>query len=662
MRRFMEVLSGHGFSPAVRHAIPVVAVAAATLLRFLAPLDTAPFLLYLPIVFLVALALGRGPGVLAVAASLLAAAWFFRRSDDTVGLNPGQIVALAQYLVVGLGMVWVCDALRRSMVEREEVLGRIDAANAGLRASQAALEDARRDAEAAREAAEDANRAKSSFLANMSHELRTPLSAVIGYSEMLEEEAEELGQDGLLKDLGKIKSNAKHLLGLINDVLDLSKVEADKMETYAEDIDVEAFVRDAAGTVEALVAKKGNRLVLNMGDGLAVARTDATKLRQCLFNLLSNAAKFTEAGTITLRVHREADANGDRLVLSVQDTGIGMSPEQVDRLFQRFVQADGSTTRKYGGTGLGLALTKAFAQLLGGDVTVTSEIGHGTRFTLVVPATLPEPDGPNVIEGPASDGAAGPGARGLVLVIDDEASQRDLMGRFLTRQGFSVRTAGDGRTGLDLARSLSPRVILLDVMMPEVDGWTVLTTLKGDPATQNIPVVMVSFVADAALSASLGAADAVPKPVDWARLKGVLDRLGAGAGDVLVVDDDAEMRERLRTVLERNGWSVREAGDGAEALDKVREATPRLVLLDLTMPVMDGFSFLHRLRGMPGCAEIPVVVLSAREVTIAERRQLADADRVLRKGDASLQDIATELRKLDDRQREGVDAAPSTEA
>ena len=655
----MEILSGHGFGPVVRHAIPFAAIAAATLLRFLAPLDTAPFLLYLPIVFLVALALGRGPGVLAMAASLLAAAWFFRRSDDTVGLDSGQVVALVQYLVVGLAMVWVCDALRRSMVEREEVLGRIDAANAGLRASQAALEDARRDAEAAREAAEDANRAKSSFLANMSHELRTPLSAVIGYSEMLEEEAEELGQDGLLKDLGKIKSNAKHLLGLINDVLDLSKVEADKMETYAEDIDVEAFVRDAAGTVEALVAKKGNRLVLDLSEGLAVARTDATKLRQCLFNLMSNAAKFTEAGTIILRAHREPGANGDRLVLSVQDTGIGMSPEQVERLFQRFVQADDSTTRKYGGTGLGLALTKAFTQLLGGDVTVTSEVGNGTCFTLVVPVTLPEPDGSDVIEGPASDEATGPGARGLVLVIDDEASQRDLMGRFLTRQGFSVRTAGDGRTGLDLARSLAPRVILLDVMMPEVDGWTVLTTLKGDPATRDIPVVMVSFVADAALGASLGAADAVPKPVDWARLKGVLDRLGAGAGDVLVVDDDADMRERLRAVLERNGWSVREAGDGAEALDRVREATPRLVLLDLTMPVMDGFSFLHRLRGMPECAEIPVVVLSARDVTTAERRQLAEADSVLRKGDASLQDIATELRKLDDRQADGGERVPN---
>ncbi|WP_246687846.1 response regulator [Methylobacterium sp. WL93] len=642
----MAAISGHGIGAAARYGVPVAAVAAATLMRFLAPLDVAPFLLYLPLVFLVTLALGRGPGVVAVAVSLVAAAWFFRRSDGTFTLSPGQIVALAQYIVVGGAMVWVCDGLRRTMAEREETLGRLDAANVGLRVSQVALEDARRDAEAAREGAEDANRAKSSFLANMSHELRTPLSAVIGYSEMLEEEAEELGQESFLKDLGKIRTNATHLLGLINDVLDLSKVEANKMDTFAEDIDVETFVRDAAGTVDALVGKKGNRLILDLGDGLGSAWTDATKLRQCLFNLLSNAAKFTEGGTIALRARRESTLGGDRLFLSVEDSGIGMSADQVERLFQRFVQADGSTTRKYGGTGLGLALTKAFAQLLGGDVSVTSEIDRGTCFTLTVPASLPEAAAADIPNEAALGSAPGIGGRGLVLVIDDEASQRDLMGRFLTRQGFSVRTAADGRTGLDLAQVLAPRVILLDVMMPEVDGWTVLASLKDNPATRDIPVVMVSFVADAALSASLGVAGAIPKPVDWARLRTVLDRLGKGAGDVLVVDDDADMRERLRIVLERNGWAVREAGNGAEALERVLEARPGIVLLDLTMPVMDGFTFLRELRAIPSCTEVPVVVLSARDVSAAERDRLAGADKVLRKGDTSLQDLASEVGKL----------------
>ncbi|KST60856.1 histidine kinase [Methylobacterium sp. GXS13] len=499
----------------------------------------------------------------------------------------------------------------------------------------------------ARDAAEEHSRAKSRFLANMSHELRTPLSAVIGYSEMLEEEAEELGQESLLKDLGKIKSNAQHLLGLINDVLDLSKVEAEKMELYPEDIDVAAFVTDAAATVEALVGKKGNVLVLDVADDVGQARTDAVKLRQCLFNLLSNAAKFTEGGTITLEAGRESGARGDWLWFTVRDTGIGMNPEQVGRLFERFTQADESTTRNYGGTGLGLALSRAFAQLLGGDISVSSVAGEGTSFTLRVPAAAPDR---TVDVAPDAVPENGERLDDLVLVIDDEASQRELMTRFLERQRFSVRTAGDGRTGLALARSLKPRAILLDVMMPEMDGWSVLAALKSDPETAGIPVVMVSFVADATLSASLGAIEAVPKPVDWVRLRTILDQFRAADGDVLVVDDDADMRHRLRTALERNGWSVREAGDGQEALEQVRLGVPRLVLLDLTMPVMDGFSFLDRLRGLPGCADVPVVVLSARDVTADERDRLSEADRVLRKGDSSLQDIATELRKLDNRQ------------
>ncbi|MFC6742026.1 MHYT domain-containing protein [Methylobacterium tardum] len=509
-----------------------------------------------------------------------------------------------------------------------------------------AYEEALREA---RDAAEEASRAKSRFLANMSHELRTPLTAVIGYAEMLQEEAEDLGQDVFLDDLGKIRTNAQHLLGLINDVLDLSKVEAERMDVHPEDIVLEPFAREVAATVEALITKRSNRLSLDLAPDLGSARTDAVKLRQCLFNLLGNAAKFTEGGAITLRLRREPGSGSDRLIFAVSDTGIGMTPEQVAGLFERFSQADETTTRKYGGTGLGLALTKAFANLMGGDVTVESVEGTGTTFTLVVPANLPRP-GTEVAgaeaEADATASSAEHTGRGLVLVVDDEASQRDLMCRFLTRQGFSVRTAANGHVALDLTRRLRPAAVLLDVMLPEIDGWAVLATLKDDPATRDIPVVMVSFMADAALSTSLGAVGAVPKPVDWARLRGVLDRIGAGAGDVLVVGDDAEMRRQLRTMLERRGFAVREAGDGAEALERVRAAVPRLVLLDLTMPVVDGFTFLRQMRAMPDCAAVPVVVLSARDVSVEERRQLAGADRVLRKGDTSLQEVAAEVGRL----------------
>ena len=498
---------------------------------------------------------------------------------------------------------------------------------------------------AAKDAAESANRAKSTFLANMSHELRTPLSAVIGYSEMLEEEMADLGEPHLVADLKKIESNARHLLSLINDVLDLSKIEANRMTSYAEDFDVAKLAQEAAATVDSLVQRKNNVLQLDLAGDLGVMHTDVVKIRQCLFNLISNAAKFTENGRITLSIRRDPQPDGDWMEFRVADTGIGMTPEQVARLFQRFAQADESTTRNFGGTGLGLALTRAFCRVLGGDVSVQSRLGEGTAFTMRLPTAMPEQAAEAMTEPGADEAAAVPGKQ-VVLVVDDDAAQRELLARFLEREGFAVRTAADGRAGLALARAIRPRAILLDVMMPQMDGWSVLSTLKADAELASIPVVMASFVNEPGLANALGAAEYLLKPVEWDQLKDVMQRFRATEGCVLVVDDDPDARARLRTVLERNGWQVAEAGNGQEALSSVAQAAPQVILLDLTMPVMDGFTFLHALREQPDGAEIPVVVLSARDLSQGDRQRLSTAKQVLRKGDVDLRDLPGQLAML----------------
>ena len=500
----------------------------------------------------------------------------------------------------------------------------------------------------ARDAAEEANKAKSQFIANMSHELRTPLSAVIGYSEMLEEEVEDLGQSHLLADLEKIKSNARHLLGLINDVLDISKIEANKMEVYVEDFDVAKTIDEVCATVRPLVEKNGNALEVIVSENAGAMRSDVTKLRQVLINFLGNAAKFTKSGTVTLTVEPASSAVDDPrkriLLFRVSDTGLGMSQEQVDKLFQRFTQADASTTRKYGGTGLGLSITKAFADMMGGRVDVQSELGKGSTFTLSVPAELPEPTaGVDDHLGSVNDDSDN-----IVLVIDDDPSSRDLISRFLVKEGFGVRLAADGRSGLEMAKFIVPRVILLDVTMPRMDGWEVLRHLKADPVMAAIPVVMCTIINEQNLGFSLGAFDYLLKPVDWDRLKEVLARVEDDTAHrtVLIVEDDTDTRARLTHQLSREGWSVIEAENGKIGLEKAAQNRPSVVLLDINMPEMDGFGFLREFRSSADGAAVPVIVMTARDLTAAERAELKGGGaRVLSKGQVSLHDLVDQIKR-----------------
>ena len=338
---------------------------------------------------------------------------------------------------------------------------------------------------------------------------------------------------------------------------------------------------------------------------------------------------------------RDHGSDPEMLEFRVIDTGIGMTEEQLSRLFERFAQADETTTRKFGGTGLGLAITRAFSRLLGGDIMVESAAGEGTTFTLRLPAVMPEQQH----DEPAAAKPSPDAGRQTVLVIDDDPAQRDLMVRFLERQNFAVETAANGLAGLEMARRLHPRAITLDVMMPQVDGWTVLQQLKADPDLARIPVVIISFVNDKFLTASLGAADHVDKPVQWDKLKRVMDHLRDAEGDVLVVDGDADLRSHLRSTLEAEGWSVVEAADGREALEKAMLGPPRAVLLDLATPAIDGFALLHDLREKPGCAHIPVIVFSAREIAPADRARLEQADLVIGETE-DLERVADELKAL----------------
>jgi signal transduction histidine kinase/DNA-binding response OmpR family regulator len=576
-----------------------------------------------------------------------------RQLRRTVGTDESTWTPELKKLVAVVDEAYATHEADRALIERSLELSSVE-----LSAKNEALARARDEAESA-------NRSKSSFLANMSHEMRTPLNAIIGYSELLLEEVHELDPAEFVPDLEKIRGAGRHLLGLINDVLDLSKIEAGRMDVALEDVDV----RVTAGAVVTLLSgsarQRGNTLDLACDVNVLKVRADAGKLRQALLNLVGNAIKFTNAGRVGMHARRASVAEGraagvsgwDELApdtrcvaIDVRDTGIGIAPDVQTRLFNPFTQGDGSTARRYGGTGLGLSLSRRFCQMMGGDVTLASTPGVGSTFTVWlcesdevwaggamssvaisrVPAGARAP-GP----GTALPGGGGGESTPLVMAVDDDPEALDLVGRFLAKHGYRVVGRASGADCVEEAVRLAPVCILLDVMLPDIDGWRVLSMLKGDARTRDIPVVIATMTSERDLGFALGAAELLTKPLDWERLARILDSY-AGKGthrQVLVVDDDPAARERHRRTLSREGWDVEEAADGATALVALRAVTPALVVLDLTMPGVDGFAVLAAMRADPVLHEVPVLVVSGRELTPEEQAALrAELVTVLQKG------------------------------
>ena len=485
----------------------------------------------------------------------------------------------------------------------------------------AELSLAKDQAEQAQTVAEEANIAKTQFLANMSHELRTPLNAIIGYSEMLKEEVEELGEDELIPDLDKIHVAGKHLLAMINDVLDLSKIEAGKMTLFFETVDLVTLTNEIKATIQPLTDKKANILTLSCSEELGEIQTDITKLRQMLLNLLSNAAKFTEQGTIHLEIERQTQADGDWIIFAVIDNGIGMIEEQQKKLFQAFTQAYSSTTRRYGGTGLGLAITKEFADIMGGHLKVESQFGHGSRFTLSLPAQADQVDPPKAkAQQPVLVG------EGIILIIADDSAICDLLKNDLSKLGYAVAVTHNENDSLKLANKLRPDIIFLDddIQTSDRENGQILSALKKNALLAHIPVIIISSRADQK-GYAMGAADVMTLPLKHDQLMRILDKYHVGEtakGLIMLIEGEAFCRDSMTAEFEQAGWRVFQAENGQVALEYLDRKKPAVILLDLNMPGMDGFEFLECLQSHEKCHSTPVIVLTARTITPPEYARL----------------------------------------
>jgi signal transduction histidine kinase/CheY-like chemotaxis protein len=492
-------------------------------------------------------------------------------------------------------------------------------------------------------------RMRSSFLASMSHELRTPLNAIIGYAEILLEDAEAGDIHIPDHDIRRILASANHLLALINDILDLSRLESQRIELHHDRVDLEHLLKSAAEAIRPAVERASNQLVLELEGAPRVMWGDRARIYQVVSNLLANAAKFTVGGRITLRAWEDTRAGKPWAHISVSDSGIGIPEEYQAHLFEAFTQADSSATRAYGGAGLGLALARSFCVMMGGGIEVESLPGQGSTFTVHLPIGEPVEQVRSAQE-PVSSALdeALHAPKTHILIIDDDTRVHAMIRQALMDDDVIVHSATNGVDGLRLAREIHPDVITLDVLMPGLNGWAVLASIKSDPKLADIPVVMLTMVGDRAQGFALGASDYLTKPFDRRHLRDILGRFRREqGGDILVVDDDPNARDMLRRRLEPDGWQVQEAADGQAALDAMRSSRPDVVILDLLMPTMDGFATLDEMRRDPALADIPVLIMTAMDLTPGDLAHLRGKVRhVVQKDGQAAGHVMAELRGL----------------
>ena len=518
----------------------------------------------------------------------------------------------------------------------------------------------------AKEEAETAARAKSEFLANMSHEIRTPLNAILGYGEILQFEARKFDRPDFIEDLKAIEFAGRHLLSLINEILELSKIQAGKMEIHPESFGLSQVIDEVISTIKPLAHKKKNKLEL-IKQGLPdLMNSDSSRVRQILLNLLGNSCKFTDEGEIDLTVTGKMVDGVKWVYFTVSDTGIGIDPEKISALFEEFAQADSSTTRKHGGTGLGLTISKRLSQLLGGDIQATSELGKGASFTVSLPENFSqiksfegealsdwsEWAGRFLDEKPKLASSNDPDSTlnsdfqmDHVLVINEDEVVSNLIKRFLEKERCRVEIARDVEQGMRLAEHVRPLLVILDVMAHGVNEWEMVTRMRNHATLENIPVIILTD--DETRPELEGVAEILLKPLDWDRFVNVFKKYWTKSSDfsVMVIEDDAISRDALSRILNKGGWKVIEAIDGPSAFELLNNNDlPDMILLDLVLPDMSGFEFIVRLRQNMDWKEIPIIVNSAKELTLEEKSRLqGEVKKVLKKGDATCGELLHEL-------------------